>query len=581
MKRRGSDVLIHDYARDGNVAGVVDELARNVDIEARDDRSDYTPLMYAIVSAEAGPDIVQFLLERGANPNAVQAANRHATQKNVLSLAVKAGNCDKIVLLLDAGADIRYESPKRYDVLIDAAYGANVFPDPQAAAIFRLLIDRGARLDTVTEYGESAVRVASENGRFAAVRVLLDAGSDAGPLKWTPLMRAVALGTLADVRAQLDRGADLAARDCWGRTSWLLSLQVGDVAKAQLLLAAGANPNDRGRGGKTPLIYPIANGHVDMLAWLLSKGLNPDATDDVKQTALMEAAGHGATECVKVLLEAGANIHFVNEYEDTAIALASNLDIVRLLVNRGADLNDISSDMRAALTKLPRYGKVDVSREQYLATKRRRFGQTNPEKMNYPFWRSMVAARVGAWAAKKHFDDAEQKREEIFCFERYGQSINELSDGRIIEIAGEYEDSYDPNFCIYNDVVVHHGDGTFDILGYPKEVFPPTDFHTATLVGQFIYIIGSLAYCHERRLGATPVYRLNIETLAIEKVQTSGDNPGWISQHKARLQGSDEIHIRGGKVCVQNADAKECVDNPSEYVVNLDTFVWHKVTGGG
>ena len=52
-----------------------------------------------------------------------------------------------------------------------------------------------------------AVRVASENGRFDAVRVLLDAGSDPGPLEWTPLMRAIAVGTLADVRTQLDRGA--------------------------------------------------------------------------------------------------------------------------------------------------------------------------------------------------------------------------------------------------------------------------------------------------------------------------------------------------------------------------------------
>lgn len=175
----------------------------------------------------------------------------------------------------------------------------------------------------------------------------------------------------------------------------------------------------------------------------------------------------------------------------------------------------------------------------------------------------------------------ELKRDEIFCYERFGQSINELPDGRIIEIAGEYEDSYDPNFCIYNDVVVHHGDGTFDILGYPKDVFPPTDFHTATLVGNLIYIIGSLGYCHERRLGATQVHRLDIETLAIEEVQTSGNNPGWISTHKATLRGDEEIRIRGGKVCVQNADREEYVDNPSEYVLSLDTFAWHKVTDNG
>ena len=134
------------------------------------------------------------------------------------------------------------------------------------------------------------------------------------------------------------------------------------MAKAKLLRAAGANPNDRGLGGKVPLMYPIANGHVEMLAWLLSEGLNPDDTDDVQETALMEAAGHGATECVKVLMEAGADIHLSNKYENTAIALASNLDIVRLLVNRGADLNEVSIDMRARSPSCPETGR-SMSRE--------------------------------------------------------------------------------------------------------------------------------------------------------------------------------------------------------------------------
>ncbi len=256
--------------------------------------------------------------------------------------------------------------------------------------------------------------------------------------------------------------------------------------------------------------------------------------------------------------------------------------------------------MRAALTKLPNDGRLYVSREEYLATKNRRFGTSNPEKMNFPFWKAMVTAGVTAWTAKDHFDDLEMsdglikppasgqrvakkefKRDEIFCFRRFGKSINELSDGRIIEIAGEHEDHYDPNFCIYNDVIVHHGDGTFDIFGYPKEVFPPTDFHTATLVGRFIYIIGGLGYFGERRYGATQVYRLNTETLAIEEVQTSGDNPGWISGHKATLRDGHDIHIRGGKVCVRNSDGEDYVDNPSEYVLNLDTLAWHKVTDFG
>ena len=57
-----------------------------------------------------------------------------------------------------------------------------------------------------------------------------------------------------------------------------------------------------------------------------------------------------------------------------------------------------------------------------------------------------------------------------------GQSQTELPDGRLICVAGEHEDSYDPDFHIYNDVVVFDPSGEYEIYGYPQNVFPPTDF---------------------------------------------------------------------------------------------------------
>ena len=89
-----------------------------------------------------------------------------------------------------------------------------------------------------------------------------------------------------------------------------------------------------------------------------------------------------------------------NHIENKAIAEASNVDVVRLLVAAGADLNEIDADLRAVLTKLPNDERIYVSREEYLATKNRRFGTSNPEKMNYPFWKSMVTAGVNAWFVK-------------------------------------------------------------------------------------------------------------------------------------------------------------------------------------
>jgi hypothetical protein len=290
-----------------------------------------------------------------------------------------------------------------------------------------------------------------------------------------------------------------------------------------------------------------------MLRWLLDEGFDPDARDDFQGTPLMEAAEAGATECVRILLEGGADIN-CEKHGETAIANAANVEIVRLLIDRGANLADLGNDARAKLTKLPNDGKFSVSHEEYLEASTRRFGVANPEKMNVPFWRNMVTNGLCAYAAREEFGEGKCP---VWCFKRFGKSLTELPDGRIIEIAGEHEDFYDEDFCIYNDAIVHHGDGRFDMYGYPSEIFPPTDFHTATLA-----------------LGDTPVYRLHTDSLAVEKVETTGNKPGWISRHNANYDGEKTISVWGGKLCVMRNGKEEYEDNPGRFSLDLQTFVW-------
>jgi hypothetical protein len=83
---------------------------------------------------------------------------------------------------------------------------------------------------------------------------------------------------------------------------------------------------------------------------------------------------------------------------------------------------------------------------------------------------------------------------------------------------------------------------SYELYRYPKEVFPPTDFHTATLLDKYIWIVGNLGYMHERGT-VTPVYRLDINTLAINKVEIDGESPGWIYKHTASSRGADIVEI--------------------------------------
>jgi ankyrin repeat protein len=575
----GRYMHIHNYAKQGDIEGVALELSKGIPVDSVDGPDQRTPLMCAVASSRASVEMVRFLIDRGADVNAFTHDDSGCgADQAVLGLAVQMGDLDKIRLLLDAGADIKYRTTSGYDALINAMSHGVTAPDETLLPIIELLIERGAPTSGISGYSESALRVASRVGRFDVVRILLEAGADPRQLEWTDFMHAIALGSLPDVEQALAAGVNLEARDFWDRTPWLLSLQTGDLGKAKLLLASGVDRSARGRCGMTPMMYAIENRHVDVLEWLLEEGFDPEATDDFETTPLMCAAEYGATECVKLLLKSGANPAATDHIGWRAIKKASRIEIVRLLLAAGEDLNDIDDEMRAEMTGVDYEGELQVSRDEYLVGKERRFGSANPEVIEVPFWKAMVRSGVIAYRARDAFDDNQYFRDApVWCFHRFGKSITELPDGRFVEIAGEHEASYDPDFCIYNDVIVHHGGGKFDILGYPREVFPPTDFHSATLVGDSIYIIGSIGYVGERLHGETPVYRLHCGTFAMAKVETTGEKPGWISGHRASLKGESEIVLSGGEVCVVVDGAEESIENPDSYVLNLVDRTWRRV----
>lgn len=151
-------------------------------------------------------------------------------------------------------------------------------------------------------------------------------------------------------------------------------------------------------------------------------------------------------------------------------------------------------------------------------------------------------------------------------------SETDLPDGRKIFIAGEHEDHYDPDFFIYNDVIVRHPDDSIDVFGYPAEEFPPTDFHSATLVGGRVLLIGCLGYPEQRNPAETPCFSLDPVTMQIARLATSGENPGWIFEHSAELVESG-ILVRGGQV-QRDSIAENCDD----WLLDLRTRRWSRLT---
>ncbi len=219
-----------------------------------------------------------------------------------------------------------------------------------------------------------------------------------------------------------------------------------------------------------------------------------------------------------------------------------------------------------------------VSRDQFVEWRSPRLGRANPEPMDNPVWVWLIRTGINAWLATEAYDGpSAMDAGPGWCFDRYGQSSTELPDGRVVLIAGEHEDGYDPDFFIYNDVVVRHPNGGIDIYGYPRETFPPTDFHSATLAGDRIILLGSLGYADQRRPGETQVMVLDLSSFAIKAVTTKGIPPGWIHNHTAELdEDSGSIVVRRGLLEV--AEGEPLVENIDDWRLWLSDWRWERLT---
>ena len=128
-----------------------------------------------------------------------------------------------------------------------------------------------------------------------------------------------------------------------------------------------------------------------------------------------------------------------------------------------ADLHQVSEDhYQDGVGEL-----FQITRDQYAANRKANVrGTANPSIMNNPFWLFQVSPKgIDAWSARAAFgntkDPFTDTKDPVWCFNRFGGTRIKLPDGRIVCIGGEHEDSYDPDFCIYN--------GDYFINQYPLE----------------------------------------------------------------------------------------------------------------
>ena len=359
-------------------------------------REGVTPLQLAAINGSAA--VIDRLLKAGADPNAPLTASGDTA----LMMAARTGTPEAIRVLLEANADINAkESWGGTTALMWAVSEGHL----EAAG---LLIAAGADVNARSHY------VAAANGRGFAGRTPLADAATAKPADFasgwlSPLMLAAREGDVAMARALVAAGADVNAVAGDGKTALALAIFNGNYEVASVLVDSKADVNRADSQRFTPLFYAVDRRNMEtapnfpwmvtadplpLVRKLLDAGANPNAIVNntprarmregspriVFATALMRAAFAADLDLVKLLLERGADPKIISRDGETMVSAAAGLafihgyhrgksaaerlQVVKLFVELGNDVNHHDDYGITPLMAAANFGNVPVI--QYL-----------------------------------------------------------------------------------------------------------------------------------------------------------------------------------------------------------------------
>ncbi len=345
-----------------------------------------------IIEAVKENDIssLRILLDSGESVSAVDPDGSIA-----LHWAVHKDSLEITELLLSAGSDVNAKN--RYGVAPLSLAANN-----GSTSMVKILLDRGAFANTVMAEDESVLMTAARAGVEEVVNLLISAGANVNAKEsWrgqTALMWAAAEGNLEVLELLVSMGADVSARSDKGFTPLLFAAREGETSAVHSLIKSGASANEAlpsreavvtengmssaAQTGMTPLLLAIGSAHFETAALLLELGADPNAAPlgwaPIHQITWIRKAGQagsnnpapqgsgklGSLEFTRKLVESGADINAkvtkrppvgvsdLNMRGGTAFLLAArtaDIDLMRLLVELGADPHETNDDLSTPL----------------------------------------------------------------------------------------------------------------------------------------------------------------------------------------------------------------------------------------
>ncbi len=209
-----------------------------------------------------------------------------SNEDKMLMDSVERDNLEAVILALDRGANVNFQTNFGETALIKAAIKGKT-------QIVELLLNRGADVNMYDKYGGTALIAASVNNNINIVKLLLDNGAiinhqDLG--RRTALHLASGISHYEVVYTLIQRGADINNRDIDLNTPLIHTCILGNIGIIELLVEAGADINQRNIDNKSILSIAsekaISNRNfIPIIKLLLMRGATMDEKilENIKQ----------------------------------------------------------------------------------------------------------------------------------------------------------------------------------------------------------------------------------------------------------------------------------------------------------
>ena len=342
-------------AIEGNLKVVKYLVSQGAEIDLGD-RENTTPLQNAALSGQM--KVVKYLLKKGADLQKIDD-NGH----NAVTWAAARGQTEMFEYLLKKGADIMIEGKGGTAALRSAAYYNHI-------DIVKLLLKKGVPLEERNSYGYTPLLSATSAGNCEVMQLLIDAGADIN-VKLSEnneslLHNAAMSGKVDAIDLVISNGADIEARDNFGRSPIFFSLYSREPAALAKMIEKGADVNVKNEDGATLVQVAARVEMPEMVKMLIDAKVDVNIADKDNTTPLYWAVMTGNEEIAKMLLSNGADPNIAEKNSgDNPLHLASikgQNGITKLLLKHGSEVNTVNSAGLSPLALAKKYGNKITSK---------------------------------------------------------------------------------------------------------------------------------------------------------------------------------------------------------------------------